>query len=202
MTDRVTAFVDSVGYLGITVLMLLEVPIPIIQSEIVMTFAGFTARHGEMTLVGIVVAGVIGSQLGSLSLYGLCRRLPEQRVRGWVADHGTWLGFTRQNLSDAEDRFRRHGAGAVLTGRLLPGLRAFIAVPAGLSGMKAWQFFVYNLVGTIFWVTVLAWLGHALGSQYQLVDEYSSYVTIAFVGALVALVVWRVVQVRRARRGD
>lgn len=195
-----TGFVETVGYAGIGVLMLLEIPLPVIQSEIVMTFAGFTARAGDLSLVLVVAAGVTGSQIGSMALYAVSRRLPEERIRGLLADHGTLLGFTQQNLKRAEDRFRRHGAAAVLVGRLLPGLRAFIAVPAGLLGMPAWQFFVFNLLGTAFWVTVLALLGYALGSQYQLVDDYSSYVTLAFVGVVVALVGWRIVTVRRARQ--
>lgn len=202
MLDTITSFVDSVGYLGIAVLMLLEIPLPIIQSEIVMTFSGFTARTGDLALLGVVLAGVTGSQAGSMALYAVARRLPEERVRGFVADHGTWLGFTRDNLKDAEDRFRRHGAVAVLLGRLLPGLRAFIAVPAGLVRMPAWTFFLFNLLGTLFWVTVLTVLGWWLGSQYQLVDRYSTWVTAAFLAGVAALVLHRVVKVRRARAAD
>ena len=199
MTETLTSFVESVGYAGIAVLMFLEIPLPIIQSEIVMTFSGFTAKTGTLSLVAVIAAGVAGSQVGSMALYALCRRLPERKVRGFVADHGTWLGFTRDNLKQAEDRFRRHGALAVLIGRLLPGLRAFIAVPAVLVRMPAWRFFAFNLIGTLFWVTVLTLLGYALGTQYRLVDKYSSYVTFAFLGVVVGLVVWRVVKVRQAR---
>jgi membrane protein DedA with SNARE-associated domain len=200
VTEWVKGFVETVGYVGIGVLMFLEIPLPLIQSEIVMTFAGFTAKAGELSLVLAIVAGVTGSQVGSMALYALCRRLPEECIRGFLADHGTLLGFTQENLKRAEDRFRRHGALAVIVGRLLPGLRAFIAVPAGLLGMPAWLFFACNLLGTAFWVTVLGSLGYALGSQYQLVDTYSSYVTFAFLGVVAALVVWRIVQVRRARQ--
>jgi membrane protein DedA with SNARE-associated domain len=199
VTDTLTSFVESVGYLGIALLMLLEIPLPVIQSEIVMTFSGFAARTGRLSLGAVVAAGVAGSQLGSMSLYALCRRLPEAKVRGFVADHGTWLGFTRENLKAAEDRFSRHGAAAVLLGRLLPGLRSFIAVPAGLVALSPWTFFLCNLAGTAFWVTVLSLLGFWLGSQYELVDEYSSYLTIGFAVLVVALVARRVVQVRRAR---
>jgi membrane protein DedA with SNARE-associated domain len=199
VTDTVTAFVESVGYLGIAVLMFLEIPLPIIQSEIVMTFAGFTAKVGRLSFVLAVAAGVVGSQTGSMALYALCRRLPEERVRGFVADHGTWLGFTRDSLAQAEDRFRQHAGKAVLIGRLLPGLRAFIAIPAGLVAMPAWTFFAFNLIGTAFWVVVLTTLGFLLGTQYRLVDQYSSYVTIAFVAVVLLVVVRRVVKVRRAR---
>ena len=199
MTESVTSFVEAVGYLGIAVLMFLEIPLPIIQSEIVMTFSGFTAKTGTLSVLAVIASGVAGSQVGSMALYALCRRLPEGRVRGFVADHGSWLGFTRDNLKQAEERFRRHGALAVLIGRLLPGLRAFIALPAGLVRMPAWQFFAFNLIGTVFWVSVLTLLGFALGTQYRLVDRYSSYVTFAFLAVVVGLVVWRVVKVHQAR---
>ena len=199
MSEWVTGVVQAIGYPGLAVLMFLEIPLPVIQSEIVMTFAGFTASAGRLSLLGVILAGVVGSQTGSMALYAVARRAPEERVRRFLADHGTWLGFTDENLRRAEQKFTDHGASAVLIGRLLPGLRSFIAVPAGLLQMPAWQFFAFNLVGTAFWVSVLAWLGSLLGEQYRLVDRYSSYVTAAFVGALVLLVGYRVVSVRRAR---
>lgn len=199
MTEWVTDLVETIGYPGIAVLMFLEIPIPLIQSEIVMTFSGFTASAGDLSLVYVIIAGVIGSQVGSMALYALSRHLPEERIRRFAADHGTWLGFTDENLRSAEDKFSRHGARAVIIGRLLPGLRSFIAVPAGMLQMPAWQFFAYNLIGTAFWVSLLAWLGSLLGQQYQLVDRYSSYVTIGFVAAIVALVAYRALSVRRAR---
>jgi membrane protein DedA with SNARE-associated domain len=119
-------------------------------------------------------------------------------VTEWVV--GLVEGLDEPGLVRAEDRFRRHGAVAVVTGRLLPGLRSFIAVPAGIVRLPVWQFFVFNLLGTAFWVTVLAVLGSALGQRYELVDRYSSYVTAVFVVGLVSLVVYRVVAVSRRRR--
>ena len=199
MADALTSFIESVGYLGIAVLMLLEIPIPLIQSEIVMTFAGFTAKAGSLSLPLVIAAGVVGSQLGSMSLYAAARHLPEPRVRAFVADHGGWLGLSRDGVEAMEDRFRGHSGRAVLIGRLLPGLRSFIAIPAGLVAMPAWRFFAFNLVGTLFWVSLLTLLGYALGTQYALVDRYSSYLTVAFVVVVAVLVARRVVKVRRAR---
>lgn len=199
MSEWVTGVVEAIGYPGIAVLMFLEIPVPVIQSEIVMTFSGFSASAGRLSLVGVVLAGIVGSQVGSLALYAVARRAPEERVRGFLSDHGTWLGFTDENLRRAEQRFTDHGALAVLIGRLLPGLRSFIAVPAGLLQMRPLTFFVFNLIGTAFWVSVLAWLGSLLGQQYRLVDRYSSYVSAVFLGGLVLLVAYRVISVRRAR---
>lgn len=200
VTEWVVGLVEDLGYAGIAVLMLLEIPVPLIQSEIVMTSAGFAASVGRLSLVPVIAAGVSGSQAGSLALFAAARRLPEERIRGFLVRHGDWLGLDEPALVRAEERFRRHGAVAVVTGRLLPGLRSFIAIPAGVVRLPLWQFFVFNLLGTVFWVTLLAVLGSALGARYELVDEYSSYVTVAFVGGLLSLVVYRVVTVSRRRR--
>lgn len=200
MTEWVVGLVEDLGYLGIGVLMLLEIPVPLIQSEIVMTFAGFAASAGRLSVVAVIAAGASGSQIGSLGLYAAARRLPEERVRGFVARHGDWVGLDEPGLARAEDRFRRHGAVAVFLGRLLPGLRSFIAVPAGIVRLPLWQFFVFNLLGTLVWVTLLALLGSALGTRYALVDQYSSYVTAGFLTVVLSLLVYRVGRVWRARR--
>lgn len=204
MSDWLTGVVETLGYPGIALLMVLEIPVPVIQSEIVMGFAGFSAARGALSLPGVVVAGVVGSQLGSLALYGVARQLPEARVRGFVSDHGAWLGLSDDTLRRAEERFERHGSAAVLVGRLLPGMRSFIALPAGLLGMSLPRFAALNLVGTTFWVTVLAVLGAQLGDRYRLVDRYSGWVTAVLLGALALFVVYRLVVVvrhYRARRG-
>lgn len=200
MSEWLTAVVGAVGYVGIALLMLVEIWLPIVQSEIVMTFAGFAARRGELSLAGVLGAGLLGTQLGSITLYAACRYLPEERVRALVADRGTWLGFTRDNLRSAEQRFSDHDVTAVLVGRLLPGLRGFIAVPAGLLHMPALRFLLANAVGAAVWTTGLALLGYLLGSQYRLVDRYSTFVTVGVVAVVAALVGWRVVKVRRARQ--
>lgn len=181
------------GYPGIFVLMVLEIPIPIIQSEIVMTFAGFTASRGELNPFAALIAGVAGSQTGSVALYSASTRFSEARVNAFLEKWGGWLGFDGDDLERAQDFFRRHDHWAVLIGRLLPGLRAFIAIPAGIQKMAFWKFFGLNLLGTTFWVSVLVWLGSVLGENYGAVDQYSSYVTSAMLGVLGAWILYRVV---------
>ena len=191
MADWVTTFVETVGYPGIFVLMIVEIFLPIVQSEIVMTFSGFTASRGELNLVAAIVAGSAGSQTGSVALYTIARRLSEDQLNHFLTKYGSWLGFSDDNLERAEDFFRRHDQWAVLIGRLLPGVRAFIAIPAGIQKMAFWRFFVLNLVGTVFWVSVLTFLGSILGDNYDKVDQYSSYFTYALLGALALYVLYR-----------
>lgn len=191
MSDWIVSFIEAVTYPGIFVLMVLEIPIPIIQSEIVMTFSGFTASRGDLSFVGAVIAGIGGSQTGSVALFVVSRRLPEERLNHFLDRYGGWLGFSEDNLERAEAFFRRHDAKAVLIGRLFPGVRAFIAIPAGIEHMAFWKFFAFNLIGTAFWVTVLTWLGSVLGDNYHLVDQYSSYVTYGLLTLIGAYVLYR-----------
>lgn len=191
MADWVTTFVETVAYLGIFLLMIAEIFFPIVQSEIVMTFSGFAASRGDLNIVGAVVAGAAGSQTGSVALYWIARQVSEDRLNDFLARYGGWLGFSHENLERAEDFFRRHDRWAVLIGRLLPGVRALIAVPAGIQKMAFWRFFALNLVGTVFWVSVLTYLGSVLGDNYDKVDQYSSYITYGLLGALALFVFYR-----------
>lgn len=192
MVQWVTDFIRAIGYPGIAVLMFLEIPVPVIQSEIVMTFSGFAAWNDGLNIVGVAVAGIVGSQMASVTLYGLTRRLDPDRVDGFLDRYGGWLGFTCDNLRKGEEFFDRHDRKAVLIGRFVPGLRSFIAIPAGLRRMSFWSFFVMNLVGTAFWVSVLTALGAVLGQNYGLVDQYSSYITYGLLAALALFVAYRI----------
>ena len=197
MADWATNLVESIGYVCIALLMFLEIPIPLIQSEIVMTFSGFSAERGDLNIFLVVLAGVIGSQIGSVALFALCRRLPNEKVKDLLERYGGWLGFDRDDLESGEARFRRHDHWAVLIGRLVPGLRSFVAVPAGISGMPFWEFFVLNLAGAALWIGVLASLGSVLGENYDAVDQYSSYITYGLLGAFGLYVLFRVVVIAR-----
>jgi membrane protein DedA with SNARE-associated domain len=199
VADWTTNLIESIGYAGIALLMFLEIPIPLIQSEIVMTFSGFTAERGDLNVAVVVLAGVIGSQVGSVALFALCRRLPNERVHELLERYGGWLGFDRNDLESGEARFRRHDHWAVLIGRLVPGLRSFVAVPAGISGMPFWRFFALNLVGAALWIGVLTYLGSVLGDNYDAVDQYSSYITYGLLGAFALYVLFRVVVIARRR---
>ena len=199
MIEWITGFIETIGYPGIALLMFLEIPVPVIQSEIVMTFSGFAARNGPLNLVGVAIAGIVGSQTASVALYWVTSRLDQERVDGFLDRYGGWLGFTCENLEKGEDFFDRHDRKAVLIGRFIPGLRSFIAIPAGLRRMSFWAFFAMNLVGTASWVSVLTALGAVLGQNYAVVDEYSSYITYTLLAALVLFVLYRLGKVVRRR---
>jgi membrane protein DedA with SNARE-associated domain len=190
-----TNVVRDIGLPGIFVLMLLEsacIPIP---SEATMLFAGFNVSHGHDTLLTITIAGVVGNLVGSWVAYavGYYGRV------GLLERHGSKVGIRMHHLEWADGWFQRYGAASVFFSRLLPIVRTFISLPAGVARMPFWRFTVYTLVGCIPWVFALGLLGREVGDRWK--DwkhnlEYADY-------AIVALIVLGVVYllVRRWRRG-
>lgn len=186
------------GYGGILLLMFLENLFPPLPSEVIMPLAGFTAAQGDLHFAGVLVSGVTGSVLGTLLWYGLGRRFSGERLKSWADRYGHWLTISRQDLEQAMDWFRRHGRSAVLVGRLVPGVRTVISVPAGLCGMHPLPFLVYTTVGSSGWTLFLAAAGFVLRQQWPLVQQY-----VAPVGKLILglLLLWFLVRfVRQYRR--
>jgi membrane protein DedA with SNARE-associated domain len=199
MLEWITETMNSLGYVGIVLLMFLENVFPPIPSEIIMPLAGFTATQGRLSFVGVVIAGMLGSVLGALPLYYLGARVGEERLVGWADRHGRWLTVSGQDITRAVAWFNRHGGKAVFFARLVPGVRSLISIPAGIGRMKLPLFLLYSAMGTRLWAAFLAYLGHLLGENYEQVDAYLGPVSYVVLGALaVAFVVW-VVQRRRTR---
>jgi len=190
----------SLGYVGVAFLMFVENVFPPIPSELIMPLAGFTAARGELSFVGVVVAGALGSLLGQLPLYYLGRLVGEETLIAWADRYGKWLTVSGRDVKRADDWFDRHGHKAVFLARLVPGLRSLISIPAGLSEMPLPTFLLYSALGTGLWALLLAALGGVLGEQYHLVDAYLGPVAFIVLGALlVAVAVW--ILRRRAKRG-
>jgi membrane protein DedA with SNARE-associated domain len=164
------------------------IPVP---SEVVMLFAGFAvADPGQsgsghhMTMLGIILAGLVGSMIGSWVAYGVGRggRLE------LFERHGERFHMGPAQVEKADRWFQRYGEAAVLFGRLIPVVRAFVSLPAGIAKMPFWRFTVFSLIGTAPWVIGLAYAGNALGSDWESVRkgfEYVDYVVLALVVAAV-----------------
>jgi membrane protein DedA with SNARE-associated domain len=189
----------SLGYPGVAFLMFLENIFPPIPSELIMPLAGFTAGTGELSFVGVVLAGALGSLLGQLPLYYLGRWVGEDKLVAWADRYGKWLAISGAEVKKADDWFDRHGHKAVFLARLIPGLRSLISIPAGISEMRLTTFLLYSAFGTSLWVLLLATLGSILGENYELVDTYLGPVALVVLGAVAVLAVVWVVR-RRAKR--
>ncbi|PYV60003.1 MAG: alkaline phosphatase [Acidobacteria bacterium] len=194
MTEKILAavfiFIKSLigfaGYGGIVILMGIEsacIPLP---SELIMPFAGYLVYQGAMKLVLVATAGAIGCNLGSLVAYEIgC-----YGGRPLVERYGRWILMGRRELDWADRFFTRWGYLAVFIARLLPVIRTFIALPAGIARMPRVRFHVYTFLGSWPWCFGLAWLGMKLGENWRGIGKYLHKFDAVILVVLAAGIVW------------
>ncbi|MGX9685695.1 DedA family protein [Deinococcus wulumuqiensis] len=185
MTDWIQNLMDSMGYLGILLLMVLENIFPPIPSELIMPSAGFAAARGDMSLGMVVLMGTLGSVLGTLPLYYIGKAFGEDKLVAWADKHGKWLTLSGKDIKKADDWFDRHGSKAVLFGRMVPGIRSLLSLPAGMSHMPLPKFLIYSAIGSALWSAALAYAGYALGENYDRVEQYVGPASKVILGLLV-----------------
>jgi len=205
LVNESSHFVREAGLPGIFLLMAVSsacIPIP---SEVVMLFAGFavadpgqSASHHHLTMVGIVLAGLVGTMVGSWIAYGVGRggRLE------LFERHGAKLHMGPAQIEKADRWFQRHGEMAVLFGRVIPVVRAFVSLPAGIAKMPLGRFTVFSLIGAVPWVLGLALAGHALGGDWKTVRKGFEYVDYVVVALVVIGVIYAVIRRRRMPATD
>ena len=192
IVDAATNIVDSLGYAGVFVLMTLEsacIPVP---SEAIMLFAGFNVSEGDMTLFGIVAAGVMGNLVGSWIAYaaGYYGRIE-------LLEQNRFIHINRRHLDWADNWFERHGDSTVFFARMLPIIRTFISLPAGVARMPFWRFTFFTLAGCIPWVLMLGIIGREEGDNWEDWRDKLHYVDYAVLLAIAAGVVYLVLRRRR-----
>ncbi len=159
----ITAVISAGGYGGVAVLMAVEsacVPLP---SEVIMPFAGYLVSAGRFSLWAVALAGAIGCNLGSTVAYWI----GATGGRRFVDRFGGWVLLDHHDLDQAERFFARFGTPAVLIGRLLPVVRTFIALPAGMARMRQAPFQLYTFLGSFVWCYALAFVGEQLGRRWD-----------------------------------
>ncbi|WP_250121531.1 DedA family protein [Chroococcidiopsis sp. CCMEE 29] len=191
MLEWITNTMNSLGYLGIGMLMFLENLFPPIPSELIMPLAGFTVAQGKMEFVPVIAAGVIGTMLGALPWYYAGKVLGEQRLTSLADQYGRWLSISSKDIKKARSWFDKHGGKAVFFCRLVPGVRTLISLPAGISEMHLVPFLLYSTLGTLLWVSLLTYAGYGLGSNYHLVEEYIGPISkIVLASLLFGFIIW------------
>jgi membrane protein DedA with SNARE-associated domain len=162
------------------------IPVP---SEVVLLFAGFavadpsqSAAQHEMTIIGVVIAAMAGSMVGSWAAWGVGRG---GRIE-LLHQHGAKLHIGPAQIDRADRFFQRYGDATVLFGRLIPFVRAFVSLPAGISGMGFWRFSILTFIGSLPWVVAITLAGHAVGSDWTSVRSGFEYVDYVVVAAIVA----------------
>ena len=200
MFDILTRLIDQFGALGVGLVMLLENVFPPIPSELVMPLAGFQAAQGRMSLVAVFILGTIGAVLGAWLWYVVGRKLGRRRLDGFVERHGHWLTLSPDDIDRAIDWFDRHDRAAVFLGRMVPGVRTLISVPAGLNGMGLGTFLLYTTLGSAIWNAGLIGAGYILSANYARVATVLNPVTNVLLGGLVLWYLVRLVKELRERR--
>jgi membrane protein DedA with SNARE-associated domain len=176
-------FIEAVGYAGIFLLMTLEsmaIPVP---SEIVMTFGGWLAFDGKLDLFWVGMVGTLGCVVGSAIAY----KIGEYGGRAFIKKYGKYLLLNESSIDASEVWFKKYGAVAVFGSRLLPVIRTFISIPAGIAKMNFWVFLVLTFLGSLPWCYALAYAGYYLGANYESLQANFNVLTIIVVIAAVAL---------------
>lgn len=200
MFTFITDLIDAMGAFGVGVVMFLENVFPPIPSELVMPLAGFLAASGELSLVAIFVWGTIGSVFGAWLWYEIGRRVGRDRLLRFIDRYGVWLTLSTADINRAVDWFDRHDGPAVFFGRMVPGVRTLISVPAGLAKMHLSRFFFYTALGSTLWNVALIAAGYLLQANYNRVVDYLDPVTNLILGLFLAAYLYRVLQQLWARR--
>lgn len=198
LVDFATNVIGDLGLAGIFILMLLDSACIPTSSEAIMLFAGFEVANGRFTLIEIVVAGVAGNVIGSLVAYGVGYFGRIELVKR----HGKWLHITPRQLAWADRWFERYGGVTVFFSRMLPVIRTFISLPAGVARMPFWRFTVLSTLGIIPWVLAWAIVGKQVGSNWDSLQEKLHYADYAIVALILAGIVYLVMRRRRTRPGE
>ena len=194
MTEKILAvlfviiksIIGATGYAGITILMGIEsacIPLP---SELIMPFAGYLVFEGSMNLFWVATAGAIGCNLGSLVAY----EVGHYGGRPLVERYGRWIMMGHRELDWADRFFARWGDAAVFVARLLPVIRTFIALPAGIARMPRAKFHIYTFLGSWPWCFGLAWAGLKLGENWRSLGKYFHQMDAVIGVLLVSGIAW------------
>lgn len=185
MLEWIVNTIESLGYVGIALLMMLENIFPPIPSELIMPLAGFTVTRGDLQFGYVVLAGAIGSVLGATPWYFLGKTWGLKRTKKIADRYGKWLTVSGEDVDSAKKWFDRRGNIATGMGRLVPGIRTYISIPAGISKMHLLPFMVYSTIGTAIWVSFLTYAGYILGENYERVGDYLKPFSILVIIAVV-----------------
>ena len=162
----------NIAYLVICFAMFLENIIPPIPSEIIMPLGGFFVYQGDLNFYILILFGLLGTVLGALPWYYLGIFLNEKKLAKFVETKGKFLGITSKDFNKSKLWFDKYGVSLVFWGRLIPGIRTLISVPAGIELMPLRKFLVWTTLGSLIWVVLLTLSGYIFGENYTIIETY------------------------------
>ncbi len=205
VAEWVVSTMESMGYVGIVLLMFLENVFPPIPSELIMPLAGFTAQQGDLSLPGVILAGILGSVLGAVPFYVIGWVVGADRIRGWIERWGKYFLVRTSDWDLSLDWFNKYAGLTVLFCRLIPAVRSVISAPAGVARMNPLIFTLYSTIGMTIWTAILGYLGYVLGENWHRVTDFidpgSKIVALIVLLAGAAFVIRRLLD-KRAAKGE
>ncbi|MGI0101549.1 MAG: DedA family protein [Nitrosotalea sp.] len=189
LTNFIIQTISSSGYIGIFFLMVAESALIPIPSEVIMPFSGYLVSTGKFNVILVIIAGSIGNLVGALISYFVGMYLG----REFVSKYGKYVLLKKSHLEFAESYFKKYGDGSTFISRLLPAIRTYISLPAGVAKMNLKKFAVFTLIGSIIWNTALTYIGIKLGEEWDSIRKYSNYfdAIVVIVVIVVIIAYWR-----------
>ena len=175
LPDLITKAVETnpnFAYVVIAFAMFLENLIPPIPSEIIMPLGGFFVFQGSLNFFVLLFFGLLGTVLGAMPWYYLGKFLNEQKLSNLIEKRGKFIGISTNDLIKSKKWFEKYGVALVFWGRLIPGIRTLISVPAGIELMPIGKFLIWTTLGSLIWVAFLTTSGYVVGENYEIISLY------------------------------
>lgn len=186
ITNFITSTISHLGYPGVVILMAIEsaaIPLP---SEVIMPFGGFLVLSQRFSLFGLAIAGAIGSVIGSLITYAI----GFYGGRPLISKYGRFILLNQHDLELTEKFFKKFGNVSTFLGRILPVVRTFISIPAGIGKVSLPPFIFFTFLGSFVWSYFLAWLGMKLGENWQILENYFRKFDLAIVILFILIIIY------------
>ena len=188
--ERAVETNSTYAYLSICLAMFLENIIPPIPSEIIMPLGGFFVYREKLNFFILVFWGLFGTILGSLPWYYLGKLVNEKKLSKFLDKRGKYIGITPEDLSKSKLWFDKYGVSLVFWGRLVPGIRTLISVPAGMELMPLRKFLIWTTLGSLIWIVILTYAGFILGDNWQVIESYLDQYKYIVKPVLIVLIIY------------
>ncbi|HKU32334.1 MAG TPA: DedA family protein [Candidatus Nitrosotalea sp.] len=185
LTNFIIQTISNSGYLGVFFLMVAESALIPIPSEVIMPFSGYLVSTGKFSIVPVILAGSVGNLVGSLIAYAIGMYLG----RGFVLRYGKYVLLKKSHLELAESYFKKYGDKSTFISRLLPAIRTYVSLPAGVAKMNLKRFVAFTFIGSVIWNTALTFIGLKLGQEWESIRKYSNYFDVLVIAIVVIAIV-------------
>ena len=195
IVNMVIFVMDKVGYWGVFIFMALEsacIPIP---SEAILPFGGYLSYTGRLSIIPTILIGTLGGTFGSIIAYYLGKK----GGRPLVEKYASTLYLSKSSLEKSDDYFSKYGEKIVFYSRLLPIVRTFISLPAGISNMNFKKFTLYTFFGSLIWSILLGYTGYYMGQNWVIIRSWFHYADIAMVVVIVGIIGYKIMTIKKIR---